>query len=163
MNLKFKKKVLIVFGSGGHQRQMTILSGDLIDKYDIVAVFCQEDYISPKLMNFKHHFVKRPRISDEGHFKYIVNTLTCFFQSISLILKERPSAVIACGPSVSVPVMYAGKLLGLKVIFIESWSVLYEKSLTGKLIYPIADQFFVQWESMKSVYKRAIYRGRFIV
>ena len=118
--MKIKKKILIVFGSGGHQRQMTILSGDLEDKYDIVAVFCPEDYISPKLMNYKHHFVKRPRISDEGYFKYIVNTSTCFFQSISLILKERPYAVIACGPSVSVPVLYAGKLLGLKIIFIES-------------------------------------------
>ena len=30
---------------------------------------------------------------------------------------------------------------------------------TGKLLYKFADQFYVQWESMLSIYPKAIYLG----
>jgi len=46
------------------------------------------------------------------------------------------------------------------VIFIESWARVYSKSDSGKLVYPIADLFFVQWKEMEKVYPHAIYAGR---
>ena len=34
-----------------------------------------------------------------------------------------------------------------------------EASLTGKLMYPLADLFLVQWEDMLKVFPKAIYAG----
>ncbi|MEK6909902.1 MAG: polysaccharide biosynthesis protein, partial [Candidatus Aenigmatarchaeota archaeon] len=35
-------------------------------------------------------------------------------------------------------------------------------SKSGKLVYPIANLFFVQWEDLKSEYPRAVYAGRLL-
>ena len=53
-----------------------------------------------------------------------------------------------------------GKLLGKKIIFIESWSRIYKKSSSGKFAYLFANLFFVQWPEMKKQYPKAIYAGR---
>ena len=33
------------------------------------------------------------------------------------------------------------------------------KTLSGKMVYPIADLFIVQWEEMKKLYPKAVYGG----
>lgn len=139
---------------------MTQLAAQLSGHYEIVGVFTREDFVAEKLKSYRHHYVKRPRISDEGYALYFLKALLCFIQSLWVIIRERPAAVISCGPSTAVPVMYAGKLLGRKIIFIESWSKISTKSITGKLVYPIADKFFVQWEEQLRLYPKAIFRGR---
>ena len=42
---------------------------------------------------------------------------------------------------------------------IETFANSETKTLSGKLIYPIADTFIVQWESMLELYPKAIYGG----
>ncbi len=139
---------------------MTQLAAQLAGRYEIVGIFTHEDFVAEKLKSYRHHFVKRPRISDEGYAWYFLKTLLCFLQSLRVVVREWPAAVVSCGPSTAVPVMYAGKLLGRKIIFIESWSKISTKSITGKLVYPIADLFFVQWEEQLKLYPKATFRGR---
>ena len=54
---------------------------------------------------------------------------------------------------------YIAKLFKKKVIFIESFANIETKTLTGKLVYPIADIFIVQWKSMLKLYPKAKYEG----
>ena len=54
---------------------------------------------------------------------------------------------------------YLGKLLGNKIIYIETFANRHSKTATGKLIYPIADLFIVQWEEMLELYPKAVYGG----
>lgn len=49
--------------------------------------------------------------------------------------------------------------LAKKVIFIETFANITTKTLSGKLVYPIADLFLVQWEEMLELYPKAKYRG----
>ena len=53
----------------------------------------------------------------------------------------------------------APKMLGKKIIYVESFAKLNNKSVTGEMVYPFADYFFVQWKEMKRVYPKAIYHG----
>lgn len=46
-----------------------------------------------------------------------------------------------------------------KIAFIESIARVHSLSLSGKLLYPIADRFLVQWEELERKYKRAKYVG----
>ena len=54
---------------------------------------------------------------------------------------------------------YIAKLFRSKVIFIETFANRNTKTLSGRLVYPIADTFIVQWEEMLKLYPKAIYGG----
>ena len=51
------------------------------------------------------------------------------------------------------------EIIWQKVIFIETFANITTKTLSGKLVYPIADLFLVQWEEMLELYPKAKYRG----
>jgi beta-1,4-N-acetylglucosaminyltransferase len=73
----------------------------------------------------------------------------------------RPQAVVSTGPSVAVPVSLLAKVLRIKVVFVETASRVTGLSLTGRIMYHVADLFFVQWPALIDRYPRAIYAGRF--
>ena len=52
-----------------------------------------------------------------------------------------------------------GKIFGSKVIYIETFANIHTKTITGRLIYKVADLFVVQWESMLELYPKATYGG----
>ena len=52
-----------------------------------------------------------------------------------------------------------GKLLGSKIIYIETMANIETKTVTGRIIYYFADLFIVQWESMLKLYPKAKYGG----
>lgn len=82
---------------------------------------------------------------------------TCL--AVKVLRKERPDLIISSGAAVAVPFFYLGKLFGSKLIYIEVFDRINAGTITGKLIYPIADKFIVQWEEMKKVYPKAINLG----
>ena len=85
-------------------------------------------------------------------FKLFLNTLISFV----LYLKIRPVFIVTTGAHTSGPMCCIGKIFGSRIIFIESMANLVEKTITGRLIYPISDLFIVQWYSMQKKYKRAV-------
>ena len=46
-----------------------------------------------------------------------------------------------------------------KVIFIESFAKKKTRTLSGRIVYPIATVFIVQWEEMLKFYPKAKYFG----
>ena len=59
----------------------------------------------------------------------------------------------------TVPLCLLCKLLGKKLVFIESYAKVNTPTLTGKLLYPFADRFYVQWEELLEFYPKAIFTG----
>ena len=76
-----------------------------------------------------------------------------------MLRKERPNLIISSGAAVAVPFFYLGKLFGAKLIYIEVFDRIDKPTLTGKMVYPIVDEFIVQWEEQKKVYPKAINLG----
>jgi beta-1,4-N-acetylglucosaminyltransferase len=81
-----------------------------------------------------------------------------------ILLKERPQVLVSTGDGqVTIPAFYLAKLLGIKTIFVELWARVTTPSITGKLTYPVADVFLVQWqEQLKNYGKKAKYEGAII-
>ena len=77
----------------------------------------------------------------------------------NIILREKPNVVITTGALISFPFCLFAKLIGAKVVYIETFARVNDRSLTGKLVYPLADLFLVQWESLLEFYPKAIYVG----
>jgi len=84
--------------------------------------------------------------------------------AVKILIKEKPDVIISTGGGdIAVPFCYIGKVLGAKVIFIESLSRITTASAGGRFVYPIADLFLVQWESLLKKYgNKAKYWGKVI-
>ena len=73
--------------------------------------------------------------------------------------KEKPDLIVSCGAAVAVPFFYIGKMMGAKVVYIEVFDRIDKPTMTGKMVYPIADKFVVQWDEQKKVYPKAVNLG----
>lgn len=77
----------------------------------------------------------------------------------NVLHKEKPDLIISCGAAVAVPFFFIGKMMGAKLVYIEVFDRIDKPTMTGKMVYPIADQFVVQWEEQKKVYPKAVNLG----
>lgn len=72
---------------------------------------------------------------------------------------ERPDLVLSTGASMAVSFAFLAKLLGLQFAYVESISRSKELSLSGRLVYPVCDEFYVQWPSLCKKYPKATFKG----
>ena len=68
-------------------------------------------------------------------------------------------AIVSTGGGMSIATCLLGKLLGVKLIYIESAARVRSPSRTGKMLYSVADLFIVQWEPMLEHFPKAVYGG----
>jgi beta-1,4-N-acetylglucosaminyltransferase len=155
-------KLLIVLGGGGHTAQMLRLANLLGSAYEYHYLVVKEvEFSRDKLtMPGAIHYVRRPRGMHDPVFASVVNSVVALAQTIIILLRVQPTAVIGCGPAISVLASAVGKLIGIRAIHVESGSRVSELSLSGQIMYSIADLFFVQWTPLKEKYPKAIYAGR---
>lgn len=66
--------------------------------------------------------------------------------------RERPDVVITTGAEIGLAAILVGRLFGAHTIYIESWCRTRSRSLTGRLVYPFAHEFLVQWPEMLRLY-----------
>jgi len=76
-------------------------------------------------------------------------------------LVEKPDVVITTGAGIAVFFCVFAKLLGAKLIFIESMAKIERPTLTARFLYPFADLFIVQWPNLLRFFPRARFEGRF--
>ncbi len=79
--------------------------------------------------------------------------------TFKLIWNEKPDLIISTGASIAINFGFAAKLLGIRFVYIESISRFEELSLSGRLVYPIASEFYVQWPSLCQKYPKAMFKG----
>ena len=149
-----KKKVCFVSSSGGHLEEISKLN-IVAEHYENILV-TEKNSFTQSMFGNKQYFL--PQINRREIF-FIFKFILIFFKSFSILLKEKPEVIISTGALASYPMCLLGKLLGKKVIYIESFARCDKPSLTGKLVYKFADLFIVQWKEMLEFYPNAVYGG----
>ncbi|MHA1239121.1 MAG: PssD/Cps14F family polysaccharide biosynthesis glycosyltransferase [Candidatus Odinarchaeia archaeon] len=154
---------MVILGGGGHTYEMNKLIRKL-GKREYIYVANHDDVLSAVKLDFpgKVYKIVRPRKPGEAPFKALIRTLIAFIQSFILLILTNPQVIIGNGPALNLPIFYAGKILGKRLIYVESVCRVYRLSLTGRLLLKIADLFFVQWKELKNKYPNTIYAGRLI-
>ena len=159
-----KPKVAIILGSGGHTRQMLWLVDKLGDKYNYHYIIANTDKTSEKHIKIsgKVYYIKDTRLkTDTNLLKIILKFIPSTIQAIGILSKIKPAFIIGCGPGMCIHALWLAKyIFKAKLIFFESWVRVHHKSISGKLIYPFADLFLVQWESLLKRYPKAKFAGR---
>ena len=148
------KKICFIASTGGHFGQLMMLK-PLMDKHDSFIVTEKTDYSVDKESRKVYYLTQVNRNEIMLILKMIINT----FKSLCLFIKEKPDVIISTGALSTIPMCLIGKLTRRKLIFIESFAKVNSPTLTGKLLYKFADQFYVQWEQMKEHYPKAIFEG----
>lgn len=151
------KKVLFISSTGGHLDELLQLK-TLFKKYDSYII--TEKTKSTVQLKGKYSKVNYLVYGTKDHlFIYIFKVIYNIIKSFILFIKIRPKVIVTTGTHTAVPMCYIGKLFFKKIIYIETIANSKTKTLSGKLVYPIADTFIVQWESMLELYPKAIYGG----
>ena len=154
--------LLVVLGGGGHTTEMLRLVDLLDPEHEYHYLLAREvEFSADKVKKAGEiHKVRRPRGIHDSLLATCVNSVVALAQIATVLLRVRPQAVLGCGPAISVLASAAGKLVGARAIYIETGSRVRTLSLSGKIMYHIADLFFVQWAPLKEKYAKAIYAGR---
>ncbi|MBE5873473.1 MAG: polysaccharide biosynthesis protein [Lachnospiraceae bacterium] len=127
----------------------------LMEKHDSILVTEKTDYSMGKT-DVKTYYMKQ---INRKELLFIPKFIGNSFRALSIIIKERPKVMITTGVLAIVPLALLMKLFGGKLIYIESFAKVTSKTLSGKLLYKFADQFYVQWEEMLKLYPKAIFKG----
>jgi len=157
-------KLLVVLGSGGHTTQMLKLVDLLGERFQYSYIIGIGDKLSASKIKFKGatFFVHKAREHGDGPFITLIKLARLFLESLIILIREKPNAVVSAGPGLAVPISVLAKIFRIKVIFIESISRVYRPSFTGRILYKLSDLFFVQWPELKKIYPRAVYAGRLL-
>lgn len=147
-------KICFVASSGGHFEQIMMLK-PMMKKYNSFIITEKTNY-SVDNDDILFYYLKQV---NRHEIKFILYMIINSIKTLKIFLKERPDVVISTGALATIPVCIIAKIFKKKVIFIESFAKVNSPTLTGRLIYKFADQFYVQWESMKQFYPNAIYKG----
>lgn len=147
-----KRKLCLVGSSGGHLTHLYMLKPYWQDKERFWITFDKEDarsLLKGEVMYSCYYPTNRN----------LKNLIRNTFLAWKILKKEKPTLIISSGAAVAVPFFYLGKLLGAMLVYIEVFDRIDKPTMTGKMVYPIADKFIVQWEEMKKVYPKAVNLG----
>ncbi len=152
-NSKRKKRIILAFSPGGHY----VESMQILEALEDDEVYFVSPY-APTTKDLKNIFF----ITDTADIGLIPSMIINIFLSFKILLKIRPDIIISTGAEIVVPLCYIAKLFfGIKILFIETFARIITPSWTGRMIYPIADVFLVQWKEIQRLYgARAKYVGK---
>ena len=146
-------KLLIACNPGGHFTEMLFLK-EAFEGHDTVFL----TYENPTTMTFPFKIYTIKRI-DTNFWAMLHSFLRIFI----IIKQEKPKMIISTGAEIAIPVFIIGKLMRIKMVYIESWCRVKTKSGAGRIAYYLADVFLVQWPDLVKIYgKKARYKGAVI-
>jgi beta-1,4-N-acetylglucosaminyltransferase len=141
-------KVLLVASNGGHLLQLLQLTDLWPQERRHWVTFQKSDAVSllaDERVTWAHHPTNRS----------LPNLIRNLGLALRMVRRGKMQAIVTTGAGVAVPFAIAGRLLGVNVVYIESMARITSPSLTGRLIYPFADTFIVQWPELLRFFKRA--------
>jgi UDP-N-acetylglucosamine:LPS N-acetylglucosamine transferase len=148
-------KVMLVCSSGGHLLQLHRLKPwweklervwVTFDKPDSRSLLTGED------VRWAYHPTTRS----------VVNLVRNLGLAWRLLRRNRPDVVVSTGAGVAFPFFLLARMFGIKSVYVEVYDRIDVPTLTGRLCYPLASRFLLQWEAQKRFYPRGEVIGRLL-
>lgn len=143
-------KIALVCSHGGHLTEMLCLM-DAFENHEIFFI----TYNSQRANDIDYNVYQIENISYN-----IKNLIISSIRIWKILLKEKPEFIISTGSEIAIPAIILGKILKIKTVYIESICRIKTKSITGIIVYTLADVFLVQWPELIKLYgKKAKFEG----
>jgi UDP-N-acetylglucosamine:LPS N-acetylglucosamine transferase len=158
--------ILVIYGSGGHRAQMVKLLDRMHKEsmdLEIKCVGISESQASINHPLILENFEQAPLRNKYFSLMNFLRIPKDYYDFISCFLKIRKKyqvqALISTGPGLAIPFSILFKKGKAKIIFIETWSRFETQSYAGKVMYRLADKFYIQNKSQEIFYPKATYSG----
>ena len=154
---KRKLKLCLAASGGGHIRQLLDLepawrAGDVF--------FVSEDTSLAQSVAQSHrmHFVAHVALG-QGRLgkpiKMLVAGIRNFIQSIAIVVSERPDMVITTGAGSVFFTVLVARLLGAKIVVVESFARFERLSAFARIVRPLAHYAVVQSSALSTLWPKA--------
>lgn len=145
------ERILLVSNPGGHLLQMLALEGawgDLEHRWVTLAAADSESLLADEQVVLANG----PTARNLG------NLVRNFAVAWRTVREFRPDVILSTGAALAIPFFVVGRLHRKRLVYVESFTRVSTPSLSGRIVYPLADAFFIQWR-MAGAMRRAIYAG----
>ncbi len=138
-------RVLVVSSVGGHLTEVMQLA-PLFAGHEVVLV------VNDRAELPAFPFARVYRIAHaERDWRVLLN----FAEAARILRREDPDVIVSAGAGPVVPfAVVARVLLGTRIVFLESAAAIVKPTLTGRLMYPLAHDFFYQWPALERFFPR---------
>jgi beta-1,4-N-acetylglucosaminyltransferase len=146
--VEMSSKVLLVASSGGHVLQLLQLADLWSKERRHWVTFERSDAVSllaDERVTWAHYPTNRN----------LPNLVRNLGLALKMVRRGDVQAIVTTGAGVAVPFAIVGHFARVNVVYIESMARITAPSLTGRLVYPFADTFFIQWPGLQRHFKRA--------
>jgi beta-1,4-N-acetylglucosaminyltransferase len=147
--------VLLVCSAGGHLLQLSMLADAWEDLSHAWVTLERED--SRSLLQGQTVFYAHGPTN-----RSIPNLLRNIPLAWNLIRRLKPAVIVTTGAGIAVPFCWTGRLLGAKVVYVESVTRIHSPSLSYQLIRPAVSRVYAQWPELARSLKGARYAGNVI-
>ena len=145
-------KICLACSHGGHLTEMLQLH-EAFEGHD-TFYFCYDADTTRELPNvyLVPNMARNP-----------IEFLKNLFRVRRIFKKEKPDLVVSTGAEIAIPVVLIAKLHGVATVYVECGAQATTPSVTGRVMYWLADEFYVQWRELVNAYgPRAMFRGSLI-
>jgi len=136
-----RRRALLVCSPGGHLLQLMTMqpAWEDLERTWITLAAPDSDYL---LRDERKVLARGPT---NRSLRALVSNLWLAWR---ITKRERPDVILSTGAALAFPFFLAGKLRGARLVYVESLTRTTSLSLTGRLVRPLADAFFVQWPDL---------------
>ncbi|SCU99799.1 LAMI_0G00914g1_1 [Lachancea mirantina] len=179
------QKVFVFLGSGGHTGEMLrileLYRDTLLGTGSHVVVGYSDQASRQRFESFSRASLEHPhaeyvrfrkaREVGSGKLRALCTVFASTLQSVFTLTKLHatlvggPHLVLLNGPGTCCIIAYWLRFLDVvtwsrsNILYIESLARIRTLSLTGKLLYPVVDEFVVQWRELAQKHRRARWYG----
>jgi UDP-N-acetylglucosamine transferase subunit ALG13 len=160
-------RVCLICAPGGHLTELMRIK-EAFEGCELSLITYKEGFQSSKegiekVYTFNNLYINR---MDSGQ----IASMVILFRQMLLLLKggififadRKPDVVLSTGSEIAIPFMYLGKLLGRRIIFIESLCRIKALSATANIISPVADVLLVQWKDLEGARRKGRFEGNIL-
>lgn len=143
-------KICIVSSCGGHLTEVRCL----LPAYQHYPHFyvLNDKALLPADMQGRTFFISH----SERDWKFFLN----LWQAWNILRQQRPALILSTGAGPAVPFALVGRyLFGMRIVFIETITRIHRPSMTGRLMYRLAHDFYYQWQSLAEFFPSGTYGG----
>jgi UDP-N-acetylglucosamine transferase subunit ALG13 len=148
--------VLVVCSSGGHLFDALAISNAWESRSRAWVSFDKPD-VRSLLADERVYFARGPTNRN------VPNLFRNLVIAWRVIASTRPRVVITTGAGVGVPFAWVGWLRGAQVVYVECSGRVDGRSLSGRLIGPVASRVYAQWPELAAGWRRARYAGNVLL
>lgn len=143
-------KVCIVSSCGGHLTEVLCLK-PAYEAYQYFYVL-NDKAILPPDMRDRTYFIAH----SERDWKVFLN----LWEAFRIMRREKPDVILSTGAGPVVPFAIVGRMLfRMRIVFVETFTRVEQPSLTGRIMYWLAHDFYYQSRQLGRAFPKGRYGG----